>query len=51
MGKFKNTLPLLIKVFMVIIDHIRRSPTDSGKKQTDTYDLCLWAWTRAAWRL
>jgi len=31
--KLEDQLPLLINVFMVIIDHIRRSPTDSGKNR------------------
>jgi hypothetical protein len=39
--KLKDQLPLLLSIFMVIIDHIRRLPTDSEKNR-DTRDLCLW---------
>jgi len=35
--KLKDQLPVLINVFMVIIDQTRRSPTDSGKNK----EICM----------
>ena len=38
--KLQDQLPLLIRVFMVVIDHIRRSPTDSGKNE-EIHMICI----------
>jgi hypothetical protein len=38
--KSKDQVPLLINVFMVIIDGIRKSPTDSGKNK-EIHMICV----------
>jgi hypothetical protein len=38
--KLKDQLPLTINVFMAITDHIRRSPTDSGKNK-EIHMICV----------
>ena len=38
--KLKDQLTLVISIFMLVIDHSRSSPTDSGKNK-ETHMICV----------